>query len=129
MAVGFFGHAVSEEMLAELCECDPFYGAHFDALCEAAATLGLSIDQIDPATALSDVRSALDAGRPVIALVDPSSLYGIDTDAGHYVVILNMDDEAVTLHDSALGPKLTISATRFRVAWAQYEFLGVAICS
>ncbi len=129
MTVRFLGHEIDEDTLAELCECDPFYGTHYDALCEAAAALGLRTDHVDPATAFSDVRSALDAGRPVIALVDPSALYGVDTDSGHYVVRLDMDDEAVSLHDPALGPELTISAARFGVAWEQYGFLGVATCS
>jgi len=58
------------------------------------------------------VQDQLDAGRPVIALIE------VRPGRYHYVVLLAWSAERVVLHDPAVGPYRVLAATEFERAWA-----------
>ncbi len=61
---------------------------------------------------LSDVRTHIERGRPLIVLLQ------IDSDAFHYVVVVGWGGGSVIVHDPALGPLRPIEEDAFDRAWA-----------
>lgn len=123
----YLGETLSEEAAAELCGCDHFYGTCFSGLQDAATAMGLGAREIDAANVWADLEKSLTKGSPVIVLLDPSALYSTEFGGGHYVVILDANDQAVTFHDPSFGPKITVPRTVFEAAWDRYRFLGVVL--
>lgn len=69
---------------------------------------------------LDDIRSEIEAGAVVIVNLNAARLSGAEGYSGHFVVVLDVADERVTLHDPGMPPKpdFTVDIERFQEAWA-----------
>lgn len=69
------------------------------------------------AWALPALRGAVAQGRPVIALVDSSVIWGTSRPGLHWVVVRGFDDDQVLYNDPGDAGVFTIPAHRFWLAW------------
>ncbi len=69
---------------------------------------------------LVDLREQIDAGAVVIVNLNAALLHGREGYSGHFVVVVDVNDDTVRLHDPGLPPKpdLCVSIERFEKAWA-----------
>lgn len=72
---------------------------------------GLVVPEVD-ATARARLRSEVDQGRPLIALIE------VGPRTYHYVVIVGSTDQEVVLHDPARAPFRVLRWAEFDRAWA-----------
>ena len=75
---------------------------------------------------LDDLASALSQGTPIIIdgqrFMDPNSTWENTWSAGHYMVVIGMDDRAVYLEDPfLLGSRLRMTREEFLASWHDYE--------
>lgn len=68
---------------------------------------------------LEDIRAEIEAGAVVIVNVNAAALLGQEGYSGHFVVICDVSDAGVTLHDPGLPPRpeLLVPISRFLAAW------------
>ena len=95
-------------------------------LAEAAERLGFRAEAHEGIT-LKVLRDDLRQGRPVIALVDGGILYGGIELFGHFVLIIDVEEEHVILHDPDFKPNYRVEDRVFFEAWKQFNFAGVRI--
>ena len=70
------------------------------------------------------VRSSLERGRPVIALVRTLFLDYWEEDLAHAVVVVGFDEELLLLNDPAVNDApQRASATGFLAAWGEFDYL------
>jgi len=71
-----------------------------------------------PAT-LGDIRGEMGRGAVVIVNLNAAPLHGDEGYSGHFVVICEVGDDRVSLHDPGMppGPNLTVGLDRFMAAW------------
>lgn len=69
---------------------------------------------------LDDIRWQLEGGAVVIVNINAAALYGRPGYSGHFVVICEVGDDAVVLHDPGLppAPHVRVSRGDFDRAWA-----------
>jgi len=69
---------------------------------------------------LADIRSRVEDGWVVIVNLNAAALAGEQGYTGHFVVVCEAGEDAVTLHDPGLPPKpgLAVPSERFMAAWA-----------
>lgn len=74
-----------------------------------------------------DLTQWLQRGIPVIVFVRTDFLEYWETDIGHAIVVVGMNDEQVHVHDPVMekGP-VSISAISFDAAWTEMDY-GCAI--
>lgn len=83
-----------------------------------ALAAGVRLERREPTQA--EIKSYLDDGYLVICTVNSRALNDQDGYVGHAVVIYDMDDNMITLHDPGLPPIEARQVTReaFETAWA-----------
>ncbi len=89
-------------------------GIPADALARAVTDRGWQAfpAAVDPAAGSQRLRTEVDRGRPVVALIEARpSVY-------HFVVVVGMTDQAIVLHDPARAPFQVMPRAEFDVAWA-----------
>lgn len=70
---------------------------------------------------------SLENKNPIIALIDPSIIYGGIKGIGHFVVIIGIENGKVVYHDPDAGNNLSVALNLFFESWKQYKFKGVKI--
>ena len=125
MVLEFFGTPVTESELAQRCGTT-LLGTGRVQLAQAAIALGLAAQLVNHLT-YGDVESYLGQGRPVIAVVDPSSLYPGVPGFAHGVVIVGLEANTVIYHDPELAANLAVSWEQFQAAWDRPDRKGVII--
>jgi len=125
MVLEYWGLAVSEDELVELSETTELGTDRFK-LVEAALKVGLEADTF-LGISLEEVDKAIRDGLPIIALIDPSELYGGIAGVGHFVVIIGLKKDAVFYHDPAMGDHLSIARETFERAWREFDCRGIRV--
>ena len=69
---------------------------------------------------MGDLKSRLVRGDVVIVNINAASLEGQQGYSGHFVVVCDVGEDTVVLHDPGLPPRpeLAVPITRFEMAWA-----------
>jgi hypothetical protein len=92
-------------------------GIPADALARAVTDRGWQAfpAAVDAAASFDRLRSDVDRGRPVVALIEARpSVY-------HFVVVVGVTDAAIVLHDPARAPFQVMPRAEFDAAWAPAE--------
>ena len=83
--------------------------------CSKSASRSSYSRSIDASTSFDRLRTEVDRGRPVVALIEARpSVY-------HFVVVVGVTDAAIVLHDPARGPFQVMPRAEFDAAWAPAE--------
>lgn len=69
---------------------------------------------------LADVQAELRRGSVVILNVNAAALHGVRGYSGHFIVVCDVDEQTVTLHDPGLppSPSLRVPRGQFECGWA-----------
>jgi len=123
MVLAHWGSAASEEEVAELLGIN-LWGVRASAI-RRLSRWGWDVDYGRGARV--DLAQWLQREIPVIAFVRTDFLEYWETDVGHAIVVVGMNDEQVHLHDPVMekGP-VSISAISFDAAWTEMDY-GYAV--
>lgn len=118
-----FGLDLPEEALRELCDCSPLFGTEAMRAVEAARGLGFH------ATAkytlrYDELRGLVEGGRHPIAYLSLEAIGG--TEESHAVVVVEADEETVTVYDPLHGER-RLSRQSFTTAWAARHNLVILV--
>jgi ABC-type bacteriocin/lantibiotic exporter with double-glycine peptidase domain len=114
MVLSGFGLDLTEERLRELCDCSPLFGT--DALKAVKAARGLGFAGTAKYTLQYDELQNLAGGEQnPIAYLSLEAIGG--TEEAHAVVVVEADDQSVTIYDPLHGER-RISRQSFSTAWA-----------
>ena len=123
MVLAYWGSAVSEEEVAELLGI-ALWGVRASAI-RRLSRWGWDVDY-GRGTRV-DLAQWLQREIPVIAFVRTGFLEYWETDVGHAIVVVGIDDEQVYLHDPVIEKSpASISAISFDAAWTEMDY-GYAI--
>ena len=69
---------------------------------------------------IGDLRNELARGAVVIVNINAAPLYGTEGYSGHFVVVCDIGDDWIEIHDPGMPPKpnLRVPLERFTAAWA-----------
>lgn len=117
----FYGDEFLESDLAKLLKANPKEGTAYAEMKRFSESKGYSV-QVYKDMKVSDLKKLLDAGKPVICLIqawpERKVNYKTDWDDGHYVVAIGYDDGNVYFMDpSTLGNYTYIPTDEFLVRW------------
>ncbi|MCA1613441.1 MAG: C39 family peptidase [Acidobacteria bacterium] len=114
MVLSGLGLDLTEERLRELCDCSPLFGTGAIQAVEAARGLGFA-DTAKYTLRYDELRGIIEVGRYPVAYL---SLEAIGcTEESHAVVVIEADDEAVTVYDPLHGER-RLSRQSFTTGWA-----------
>jgi ABC-type bacteriocin/lantibiotic exporter with double-glycine peptidase domain len=114
MVLSGFGLDLTEQHLRELCDCSPLFGP--DALRAVEAARGLGFAGTTNYTLQYDELQGLVAiGQYPIAYLSLEAIGG--TEESHAVVVVEADEQAVTIYDPLHGER-RITQQSFSTAWA-----------
>lgn len=119
------GTVISEAAVEEVCETS-WLGNTCEELASGAKKLGFEAVVVENMS-LKGLEYSLEAGVPIIALLDSAMLYDGIRGFGHFVLLIGMDENVIWYHDPDLKKDLSKSADVFMDAWARYAFGGVKI--
>jgi predicted double-glycine peptidase len=125
MVTASLGYEVTEIQLEEMCETS-WLGNICEELAAGAQKAGFEAEVIENITK-GKLKELLWKGIPVIALVDPSILYGGVQGFGHFVVIVGLKEDEIIYHDPDLDKNIPKDAKLFFNAWRKYSLKGVKI--
>ena len=114
MVLSGFDLDLTEERLRELCDCSPLFGTEAMRAVEAARGLGF-MGSAKYTLHYDEIRSLVADGRYPIAYLSLEAIGG--TEESHAVVVVEADDQAVTVYDPLHGER-HISLPSFTTAWA-----------
>lgn len=126
MVLEYYSAAVTEEALRQRSQTTWQRGTTARNLAQAARDLGYAAEVVENVS-FDQLREFLQQGMPLIALVDPTVLYGISFGEGHFIVVVGMGENSVVFHDPQMKAALTSSRDDFFHAWAASWFEGVKI--
>lgn len=117
----FYGDEFLESDLAKLLKANPQEGTAYAEMKRFSESKGYNV-QVYKDMKVSDLKKLLDAGKPVICLIqawpERKVNYKTDWDDGHYVVAIGYDDGNVYFMDpSTLGNYTYIPTDEFLVRW------------
>ncbi|MBX3149007.1 C39 family peptidase [Candidatus Obscuribacterales bacterium] len=117
----FYGDEFLESELAKLLKANPKEGTAYLEMKRFSESRGYNV-QVYKDMKVSDLKKLLDAGKPVICLIqawpERKVNYKNDWDDGHYVVAIGYDDGNVYFMDpSTLGNYTYIPTDEFLVRW------------
>jgi len=117
----FYGDEFLESDLAKLLKANPQEGTAYAEMKRFSESKGYNV-QVYKDMKVSDLKRLLDAGKPVICLIqawpERKVNYKTDWDDGHYVVAIGYDDGNVYFMDpSTLGNYTYIPTDEFLVRW------------
>ena len=114
MVLSGFDLDLTEERLRELCDCSPLFGT--DALRAVEAARGLGFAGAAKYTLQYDeLQSLVAGGQYPIAYLSLEAIGG--TEESHAVVVVEVDDQVVTIYDPLYGER-RITRQSFSTAWA-----------
>ncbi len=125
MVVAYNGVERAETELEEICETS-WLGNTCEELALGVQKLGFNVEVVENVDeeGLKDISGK---GIPIIALLDPSILYGGIQGFGHFVVITGVAEGMVYYHDPDFDKELARDADVFFDAWSKYSHKGVKI--
>ena len=123
--LNYYGISSFESDLITLLNTTPSHGTYPWDMVNASEKLGLVAEWRENVT-LDDVHASLQKGVPVIIdgqrYQDANKTWEDTWDAGHYMVIIGLDDSTVYLEDPALlGSRLAVPRDTFLSLWHDYE--------
>lgn len=108
MLLAYFSIDISEEELEKACGTTELGTTPTQI---SIGVLKFGMDGMATKNAnLEDLKRSLDAGSPIIVLIDPSYIYGGIAGFGHFIVVVGMENDKMIYHD----PYPDISEGKFR---------------
>jgi ABC-type bacteriocin/lantibiotic exporter with double-glycine peptidase domain len=123
MALSGFGLDLTEERLRELCDCSPLFGTEAMRAVDAARGLGFA-GTAKYTLRYEELRSLVEGGRYPIAYISLEAIGG--TEESHAVVVIEADDEAVTVYDPLHGER-RLPRQSFSTGWASRHNLVILV--
>jgi ABC-type bacteriocin/lantibiotic exporter with double-glycine peptidase domain len=123
MVLSGFGLDLTEERLRELCDCSPLFGTEAMRAVEAARGLGFA-GTAKYTLRYEELHSLVEGGRHPIAYLSLEAIGG--TEESHAVIVVEADDQAVTVYDPLHGER-RISLQSFMTAWAARRNLVILV--
>ena len=123
MVLAGFGLDLTEERLRELCDCSPLFGTESVRAVDAARGLGFA-GTAKYTLRYEEMRGIVEGGRYPIAYLSMEAIGG--TEESHAVVVVEADDEAVTVYDPLHGER-RISRQSFETGWAARRNLVILV--
>jgi ABC-type bacteriocin/lantibiotic exporter with double-glycine peptidase domain len=123
MVLSGLGLDLTEERLRELCDCSPLFGTEAMRAVEAARTLGFA-DTAKYTLRYDELRGLVDGDRYPVAYISLEAIGG--TEESHAVVVVETDEEAVTVYDPLHGER-RLSRQSFTTAWAARHNLVILV--
>jgi predicted double-glycine peptidase len=123
--MSYYGLNAMESDLRGILNTSPSHGTYPWDMVQAARGMGFDAEWKENLS-LNDLESALREGTPVIIdgqrFYKPNSTWEDTWDAGHYMVVIGMDDRNVYLEDPyILGSRLNMTRDAFLASWHDYE--------
>ncbi|MCZ7401173.1 MAG: C39 family peptidase [Candidatus Methanoperedens sp.] len=117
MILAFLGIIKTEEEITEVCDTTEL-GTTPTQISQAFEILGIKASSVKN-TNIEELKNEIKEGRPVIALIDPSSINGGISGFGHFIVIVGIKDEEIEYHDpdEPEGKNLKCDFEAFIRAW------------
>lgn len=134
--LGYHLTDVRQDVLAKKVKADPQTGARYRQIEKYARKQGYTVTDYADMT-IEDLETLLDAGNPVICLIQawakPGTDYANDWKDGHYVVAIGYDQNSVYFMDpSTLGNYTYIPIDEFLVRWhdgdSKRKYVHFGIC-
>ena len=125
MVMAFEGKSLSEAEIEKICKTS-WLGNTCEDIVKGARKLGLESEIIENFTK-KHLAKLLQDRHPVIALIDPSVLYGGIPGFGHFVLITGLEKEEIYYHDPDIKEDLSIKVNIFFSAWEKFHFKGVKV--
>jgi ABC-type bacteriocin/lantibiotic exporter with double-glycine peptidase domain len=123
MVLSGFGLDLTEERLREMCDCSPLFGTEAMQAVEAARGLGFA-STAKYTLRYDELCGLVEGGRYPIAYLSLEAIGG--TEEAHAVVVVEADDEAVTVYDPLHGER-RLSRQSFATGWAARRNLIILI--
>jgi ABC-type bacteriocin/lantibiotic exporter with double-glycine peptidase domain len=123
MVLAGLGLDLTEERLRELCDCSPLFGTEALRAVEAARGLGFA-STAKYTLRYDELRGLVEGGRYPVAYVSLEAIGG--TEESHAVVIVEAEDEAVTVYDPLHGER-RLSRQSFATGWAARRNLVILV--
>lgn len=123
MVLAGLGLDLTEERLRELCDCGPLFGTEALRAVEAARGLGFA-GTAKYTLRYDELRGLVEGGRFPVAYVSLEAIGG--TEESHAVVVVEADDEAVTVYDPLHGER-RLSRQSFATGWAARRNLIIIV--
>ncbi|OLE53718.1 MAG: hypothetical protein AUG51_11725 [Acidobacteria bacterium 13_1_20CM_3_53_8] len=114
---------VTEERLRELCDCSPLFGTVAMRAVEAVRGLGFA-GTAKYTLQYDELQSLVAGGQYPIAYLSLEAIGG--TEEAHAVVVVEADDQAVTVYDPLHGER-RISRQSFSTAWVARRNIVILI--
>lgn len=97
MLLAYFDIAASEKELEKICGTTEL-GTTPTQIVGGASKFNLNLVATKNAS-IDDLKEQLKNKNPVIALIDPSYIYGGVSGFGHFIVILGVEENKIVYHD------------------------------
>ena len=123
MVLSGFGLDFTEERLRELCDCSSLFGTEAMRAVDAARGLGFA-GTAKYTLRYDELRRLIEGGRYPIAYLSMEAIGG--TEESHAVVVIEADDETVTVYDPLHGER-RISRQSFTTGWAARRNLVILV--
>ena len=123
MVLSGFGLDLTEEHLRELCDCSPLFGTNAMSAVEAARGLGFA-GTAKYTLGYEELCGLVEGDKYPIAYLSMEAIGG--TEESHAVVLIEADDEAVTVYDPLHGER-RISRQSFTTGWAARRNLVILV--
>jgi ABC-type bacteriocin/lantibiotic exporter with double-glycine peptidase domain len=123
MVLSGFGLDLTEERLRELCDCSPLFGTEAVRAVEAARGLGFA-GTAKYTLRYDELRALAEGGKYPIACLSLEAIGG--TEESHAVVIVEADEEAVTVYDPLHGER-RLPRQSFTTGWAARHNLVILV--
>lgn len=123
MVLAGLGLDLTEERLRELCDCSSLFGTEALRAVEAARGLGFA-GTAKYTLRYDELRGLVEGGRYPVAYVSMEAIGG--TEESHAVVVIEADDEAVTVYDPLHGERRLFRQS-FATGWAARRNLVILV--
>lgn len=125
MVLEYNGIRLSEKELEDIFETS-WLGNTCEELASGVEKLGFLSEVVENFT-MESLKETLNRGIPVIALLDPTVLYGGLQGFGHFVIIIGLEQNVIYYHDPDMGIELAKDVQLFFTAWEKFSLKGVTI--
>jgi ABC-type bacteriocin/lantibiotic exporter with double-glycine peptidase domain len=117
----FYGIDVSEDEIEKACGTTEL-GTTPTQISTGASKFGIDATAIKNGND-DDLKTSLDAGMPIIVLIDPSYIYGGIAGFGHFVVVVGVENGKIIYHDPGIpeGKFRRCEIERFLKAWSIFK--------
>jgi ABC-type bacteriocin/lantibiotic exporter with double-glycine peptidase domain len=123
MVLAGLGLDLTEERLRELCDCSPLFGTEALRAVEAARGLGFA-GTAKYTLRYDELCGLVEGSRYPVAYISLEAIGG--TEESHAVVVVEADDDAVTVYDPLHGER-RLSLQSFTTGWAARRNLVILV--